>query len=58
MKSKSETEIDHLSIFLIEEFGGTDRNESAVEMAIRLLLDYKAIKDNTSKIAMMKERGC
>lgn len=55
MRSQSDQEIDNLSIFLIEEFGGTDRNESACEMAIRVISDYKK---RIEEVAMMKERGC
>lgn len=52
--SRMNEEIGKLSEFLMKEFGGPDRNESACEMAIRLLTNYKKI---LTDISIMKERG-
>lgn len=40
----SASQIDRIAKFLMEEFGGPDRDESAIEMAMRLLGEMKAGK--------------
>ena len=46
-----ESQIDKLAKVLLEEFGGPTENESAAEMAIRLLREPNACKEAAEKAA-------